>query len=199
MTWWRMALALVVLATALVPVAPARAEYPGKPIEIVVPFVAGGCTDLVSRRVADWIGKKWKQPVVVVNKAGGGGLPGARAALKESRPDGYAILMDGDTVIVSGPGAGTVAFKVDKDGDKFAAKEIWKKSQEAGRYNTPVLHDGSIASLEELFDPARLDPEYERKGWSPPGVTKGAVPGLEFLTKLSPDDRTAVIAFLRSL
>ncbi|HET9261873.1 MAG TPA: hypothetical protein VFO14_02410 [Vicinamibacterales bacterium] len=66
-------------------------------------------------------------------------------------------------------------------------------------YRPLLLHDGSIVSLEELFDPARLNPEYERKGWSPPGVTKGAVPGLEFLTKLSPDDRTALIAFLRSL
>jgi hypothetical protein len=50
-----------------------------------------------------------------------------------------------------------------------------------------------------LFDPARLDPEYERKGWSPPGVSKGAIPGLEFLTKLSPENKTALIAFLRSL
>ena len=66
-------------------------------------------------------------------------------------------------------------------------------------YRPLLLHDASIVSLEELFDPARLNPEYERKGWSPPGVTKGAVPGLEFLTKLSPDDRISLIAFLRSL
>jgi hypothetical protein len=66
-------------------------------------------------------------------------------------------------------------------------------------YRPRLLHDASIVTLEELFDPARLDPEYERKGWSPPGVTKGAVPGLEFLTKLSPGDKTALIAFLRSL
>jgi outer membrane protein assembly factor BamB len=57
-------------------------------------------------------------------------------------------VVDGDTVIVSGPGAGTVAFKIEKDGDKFAAKELWKKAQEAGRYNSPVLHDGSIYGLE---------------------------------------------------
>ncbi len=66
-------------------------------------------------------------------------------------------------------------------------------------YRPRLLHDASILTLEELFDPARLDPEYERKGWSPPGVTKGAVPGLEFLTKLSEEDKTALIAFLRSL
>jgi hypothetical protein len=66
-------------------------------------------------------------------------------------------------------------------------------------YRPRLLHDASIVSLEELFDAARLSPDYERKGWSPPGVTKSAVPGLEFLTKLSPEDKTALIAFLRSL
>jgi tripartite-type tricarboxylate transporter receptor subunit TctC len=75
-------------------VAPARAEYPEKAIEIVVPFVAGGGTDLIARLVADYMGKQWKQPILVVNKPGGGGVPGARAALKESRPDGYTMLMD---------------------------------------------------------------------------------------------------------
>ena len=66
-------------------------------------------------------------------------------------------------------------------------------------YRPRLLHDASILTLEELFDGARLDPEYERKGWSPPGVTKGAIPGLEFLTRLSPEDKVALIAFLRSL
>jgi hypothetical protein len=45
----------------------------------------------------------------------------------------------------------------------------------------------------------RLRDDYERKGWSPPGVTRGAIPGLEFLTKLPAEDKTALIAFLRSL
>jgi cytochrome c peroxidase len=66
-------------------------------------------------------------------------------------------------------------------------------------YRPRLLHDASILTLEELFDAARLDPQYERKGWSPPGVTKGAIPGLEFLTRLSQEDKVALIAFLRSL
>lgn len=68
--------------------------YPAKPVEIVVPFVAGGGTDLISRLVADYLGKKWSQPMLVVNKPGGGGIVGARAALKDARPDGYTVLMD---------------------------------------------------------------------------------------------------------
>ena len=85
---------IVLALTLVLAVPPARAEYPDKPIEIVVPFVAGGGTDLVARLTADHLGKKWSQPILVVNKPGGGGVPGARAALKESRGDGYTVLMD---------------------------------------------------------------------------------------------------------
>ncbi|HKO69049.1 MAG TPA: tripartite tricarboxylate transporter substrate binding protein [Burkholderiaceae bacterium] len=73
---------------------PARAAYPEKPVELIVPFSAGGGTDLISRLVADYIGRKWNTPILVVNKAGGGGVPGAMAALKGGRPDGYTALMD---------------------------------------------------------------------------------------------------------
>jgi tripartite-type tricarboxylate transporter receptor subunit TctC len=85
----------LLVAIALVTPTPAFAQaYPTKPVELVVPFTAGGGTDLVSRLVADYIGKKWHQPILVVNKPGGGGATGARAALKDSRPDGYTALMD---------------------------------------------------------------------------------------------------------
>ena len=94
MTVSRLAAALLA-ALALVTPAPAFAQaYPTKPVELVVPFTAGGGTDLISRLVADYIGKKWNQPILVVNKPGGGGATGARAALKDSRPDGYTALMD---------------------------------------------------------------------------------------------------------
>jgi cytochrome c peroxidase len=66
-------------------------------------------------------------------------------------------------------------------------------------YRPRLLHDASIKTLEELFDPARLNPDYVRQGWSPPGNTTGTVPGLEFLTKLSPEEKKALIAFLRTL
>ena len=85
----------VLAALALVTPAPVFAQaYPTKAVELVVPFTAGGGTDLIARLVADHIGKKWNQPILVVNKPGGGGATGARAALKDSRPDGYTALMD---------------------------------------------------------------------------------------------------------
>ena len=88
-------IAALLAACAVITPAPVFAQaYPTKPIELVVPFTAGGGTDLIGRLVADYIGKKWAQPILVVNKAGGGGVPGARAALKDARPDGYTALVD---------------------------------------------------------------------------------------------------------
>jgi len=69
-------------------------QYPTRPVEVVVPFSPGGGTDLIARAMADYLGKKWGRPLLVVNKPGGGGVIGARAALKEARPDGYTVLMD---------------------------------------------------------------------------------------------------------
>ena len=66
-------------------------------------------------------------------------------------------------------------------------------------YRPRLLHDASLTSLEELFDPARLRPDYEPQGWNPPGVTTRAVPGHTFGLSLNPEDRSALLAFLRSL
>jgi hypothetical protein len=62
-----------------------------------------------------------------------------------------------------------------------------------------LLHDGSLTSLEEMFDPARLDCQYQPKGWNPPGVRTRAVPGHTFGLSLAPDDKNALLAFLRTL
>jgi hypothetical protein len=66
-------------------------------------------------------------------------------------------------------------------------------------YRGHFLHDGSLTTLEEMFDPARLKPDFAPKGWNPPGVTKRAVPGHEFGLSLSAEDRRRLIAFLRTL
>jgi tripartite-type tricarboxylate transporter receptor subunit TctC len=82
-----------VLAACAALGAPALAQtYPTKPVRIVVPFPAGGTTDIVARLVGVELQKMWGQPVIVENRAGAGGAIGTEAVAK-SPPDGYTLLM----------------------------------------------------------------------------------------------------------
>jgi outer membrane protein assembly factor BamB len=56
-------------------------------------------------------------------------------------------IIDGPTVIVTGPGAGTTAFQVEKQADGFTPKQLWKRPQAASIYSTPVLRDGLLYGL----------------------------------------------------
>ena len=85
----RIALAGILGALALSGAAHAQG-YPTKPIKLLVPFAAGGTTDLIARIVAEPLGRALGQPVVVENKGGGGGSIGA-AETARSQPDGYSL------------------------------------------------------------------------------------------------------------
>lgn len=84
--------ALVAGTLALVAPVLAQGDFPSHPINLVVPFAAGGSTDLVGRIVAEAMSKELGQNVLVVNQAGAGGVVGATAVV-DAAPDGYTILM----------------------------------------------------------------------------------------------------------
>src|SRR5512141_2014846 len=69
----------------------AAAAYPDKPIQLIVPYGAGGSTDVLARAIAQVAPKYFSQPLVVVNKPGGGAIPG-RVDVARSKPDGYTLL-----------------------------------------------------------------------------------------------------------
>ena len=80
----------------------AQAAYPGKPIRLIVPFPAGGATDILARALSQKLGEKIGQPVVVENRPGAGGTIGADAASK-SIADGYTLLLATSSTHSIGP------------------------------------------------------------------------------------------------
>jgi tripartite-type tricarboxylate transporter receptor subunit TctC len=71
---------------------PAQAQdYPNRPVKIIVPFPAGGTADAVPRLVAEWLSRKWGQPVVIENPTGAAGNIGSDMAYR-AEPDGYTLL-----------------------------------------------------------------------------------------------------------
>ncbi|AEG94614.1 Bug family tripartite tricarboxylate transporter substrate binding protein [Ramlibacter tataouinensis] len=79
-------------AAVLAPAAWAQTAWPSKPVRIVVPFAAGGTTDILARAIAPELSKAFGQPFIVDNRAGAGGNVGADIVAK-SPADGYTLLM----------------------------------------------------------------------------------------------------------
>jgi tripartite-type tricarboxylate transporter receptor subunit TctC len=92
--WLAAAFTLAAAGLALAQAWPARA------VKIVVPFVAGGTTDVVARLLAQQLAEAWGQPVVVEDRAGAGGNIGADAVAK-SPPDGYTLFMTSGSIVTA--------------------------------------------------------------------------------------------------
>jgi tripartite-type tricarboxylate transporter receptor subunit TctC len=87
----RFYLALCAAIFAYAPVCLAQ-TYPNQTVRIIVPFPAGGTTDILAREVGDQLSTKWKVPVVIDNRAGASGTIGSERLIK-STPDGYTLMI----------------------------------------------------------------------------------------------------------
>jgi tripartite-type tricarboxylate transporter receptor subunit TctC len=76
---------------ALVSAGAGAQDYPTKPITLIVPWPAGGSTDIAMRAIADSASKHLGQPVSIDNKAGGAGTVGPATMAAAAKPDGYTI------------------------------------------------------------------------------------------------------------
>ena len=93
----------------------ASAAYPDKPITLIVPWAAGGSTDIIARAIGQQLSTSMGQPVLVENRAGASGNIGAGLVAK-AKPDGYTVLIDTMTTLAVNPALiPTMPFKASED------------------------------------------------------------------------------------
>lgn len=100
-SWLNMARLSCIAALLTVGAAVAHSDtFPSKPVRLIVPFAAGGGTDILARNLAPKLGELLGQPVVIDNRAGAGGNIGSDAVAKAA-PDGYTILLGSNTLSIN--------------------------------------------------------------------------------------------------
>ena len=106
---------LMALLAASLALAASAQTYPAKPVHLIVPFPAGGATDILSRALSVELGRKLGQPVIVDNKPGAGGTIGALVVAKAA-PDGYTLLLTTSSTHSIGPAVNPkIPYSVETD------------------------------------------------------------------------------------
>jgi tripartite-type tricarboxylate transporter receptor subunit TctC len=142
--------ALALPALALLP-RPARAAFPDRPIRIIVPFAAGTSSDFQARMIGERMAPLLRQPVIVENRAGAGGVVGADAVAKAA-PDGYTLLLGSNGPLTNAP---VLQARLPYDPERdFAAVAMISRSP----VTLSVRADSPFRTVADLLAAARAKP-----------------------------------------
>ena len=161
--YWCLTLLLILFSIGFLNVSSA-ADYPTKPIQIISTFPPGGGSDFIARVVNNKISALLGQPVVVVNKVGGGGVMGTYAA-KAAPPDGYSIVVLTPAQIGAPLLTKNITFNISKD---FIMVNLAVSSPSL----IVVKKDAPWVTLEELIGEAKKNPgnlTYSSNGYGSTG------------------------------
>ncbi|ADP19615.1 extra-cytoplasmic solute receptor family protein 178 [Achromobacter xylosoxidans A8] len=169
----------IAAAAALGAAGQAGAAWPEQPVRLVVPFAAGGTTDLLGRLMAEGLGAELGQSVVVVNKAGAGGSLGA-SEVAHAQPDGYTLLL-------GTPGTQIINAYVYKKIGYDPVKDFAPVAYVAQVPNVVLTHPGSgLKNMDDLLRTARAEPG--RLNWGSPGVGSSGHLALEMIKRMGKVD-----------
>jgi tripartite-type tricarboxylate transporter receptor subunit TctC len=150
----RLFAALIAGALAAIPGEAPAAAYPEKPVTLIVPYPPGGVSDLMARPLAEGARAQLPQPIVIVNRAGGGGTVGI-AEVVQAPPDGYTIGLGSAGVNTIQPHLTDLPYKTPSDYEPVIRLG-----------SVPVVFavrsDAPWRTMRELLDFAKANPEKVR-------------------------------------
>lgn len=137
--------------------------YPAKPVKIIIPFAAGGVTDIAGRLIAQKLSEKLGQQFIIENQGGAGGNLGM-AAVAKSPGDGYTILLSSSSIVVNPSLYKNVPFDVEKD--------FIPVTKAGGSPNSWIVTPSFPAkTMKELIDVIKKEPGKHSVGSPGTGTT----------------------------
>jgi tripartite-type tricarboxylate transporter receptor subunit TctC len=180
--WYTVLYIQVIIAIVLGSVALARAEYPERPVHIIVPVAAGGGVDVMARMLAQKLGERLNQTFVVENRPGAAGIIGSKTVIAAA-PDGYTLLYTPSSLSLSVVVHQTPPYDVTKDFTPIINVAI-------SPYALVVNPSVPAHSLKEFIAYAKANPG--KLSYSSPGVGSASHLAAEMLKTMAGIDMVHV-------